>query len=273
MKHIYIILFALSIISCEDVIDVKIDDDEPRLVVEAKISNQDGPHQVKLSMSKSYYSADPQEMVTDAIVSISDSDGFTDILTEIEDGVYSTNRLVGIIGNSYNLSIDVDGELYEAESTINAPIKIDSIRTEWVEYEFWEIEEEDDPTEGYRLTVYFNDPADVSNYERFFVMIGDEFHNGVFSYEDTYTDGNKVENIFYGLTSIEKGDTITVVAQAITKETMEFYNTSSSVIIDDAGGSSMGSAPPNNPNNNISNDALGYFSAYSVSFSEKIIVE
>jgi hypothetical protein len=60
--------------------------------------------------------------VTGAIVEIADSSGITDTLTEVGEGIYSTNRISGIPGHSYKLTIKSDDKVYESVSSMSYPI-------------------------------------------------------------------------------------------------------------------------------------------------------
>ena len=60
-------------------------------------------------------------------MTVSDQLGNIDNLTHIGQGIYRGTSLLGVIGNTYSLRIDLDGTIYEASSTMPPLTNIDSI--------------------------------------------------------------------------------------------------------------------------------------------------
>jgi hypothetical protein len=84
-------------------------------------------------------------------------------------------------------------------------------------------------------------------------------------YDGKFTDGNKVDfNRFGG--RFAKGDKIRVELVTMSKENFEYASTLSNVIADEAKGPGgiAETGTPANPNTNLSNNALGFFGAYSI---------
>lgn len=272
-------IFSLLLLSCEEVIDLNLSDDTPRVVIEGGVTSLTEPYSVNLSWSKSYYSSEPQETISDALVIISDDRGVVDTLVSVGEGEYRTVKTVGEVGRGYTLSTEVDGVSYIASSYLNSPIAIDSISVNWTQFEFWELSSEEqsegeDDEEGYRVSVSFLDKESFTDYILFKLKINGEYISDIYLYNDTFTDGNYQEYIFYGYTDVETNDTVSVEAWTLTEDAYNFFNTSDDVIIDgDGGGGSMGAAPPDNPVSNISNGALGYFSAHGVSISDETVAK
>lgn len=93
------------------------------LVVEGLLTDVEQEHVVKLSRTLPVVGAKNPELVSGAIVSI--SDGTTSFeLTEKEPGVYATNdNIKGETGKKYTLHIQVDSEEYFAsDSMVSAPV-------------------------------------------------------------------------------------------------------------------------------------------------------
>jgi len=100
------------------------------LVVDAKITNEEGPYTVRLSRSSPVQS--PEFIpVTKALVVIFDANGQQEVLSEIEAGFYQTDPLGirGVIGHSYKISITTNsGETYESEfEVLPEPVGLKSI--------------------------------------------------------------------------------------------------------------------------------------------------
>src|SRR5690606_17534498 len=164
-KHSVLSLFLpLSIAfltSCEKVLDIDLKDAEPRLIVEANVSDQPGPHTVQLSQSVSFNATNQFPAVSNALVIISDNAGQRDTLTETSPGNYQTGNLQGIPGRQYFLQIKVGEELYEASSQMPQPVAIQKI-----EIEKFRFNEDEKVT-----AVYYQDPAGIRNYYRFLLFV------------------------------------------------------------------------------------------------------
>lgn len=109
--------FLLSLASCREEIVLDGHPPEPRLVVEGQITSEFQRHSVRLSLSGSYRGGAPYEKVTGAFMTITDGQT-TFHLEEVETGLYLTDSLAGTPGNVYTLSIQWEGELFEASDTM-----------------------------------------------------------------------------------------------------------------------------------------------------------
>ena len=90
-------------------------------MVEASISNKPGPYFVKLSKTVNFDDITIIPAVSGAIVEISDMSGNIETLTELRNGIYKTNRLRGIPGETYKLTIKTDGQVFESVSYMPFP--------------------------------------------------------------------------------------------------------------------------------------------------------
>ncbi len=115
-KHWLIMLFLLT--ACVERFDIPSIHNVPRIVVDGMITNEPGPYTVEVYMS-SGINENPNEAkrIEDAVVSISDDAGNTEILTEESAGVYKTmaGGIQGIVGRTYQLKFTTqDGLRYES---------------------------------------------------------------------------------------------------------------------------------------------------------------
>lgn len=262
LSGIVAILISFSgLISCQKVINLDLNSASPQLVVEANISDGQGPYFVRLSKTVNFDEVTAIPPVTNATVEISDSiSGTRETLTELNNGVYWTSLLKGIPGHKYRLIINTEGKVYEAISGMPFPagsLKLDIKR-----------EVDDDsfggsgsPAFQYRVNYEINDPAEYTNYYRFVIyhknrqlssrrVFDDQFHNGKIIADDF---------ILRDTIDFDPGDTVRIELQNIDKNTYNFFRT----LRAGAGGVGFLSASPSNPISNISNNGLGYFSAYS----------
>lgn len=89
MKNIYTaLLLVLSLVGCIEEFDLQLNEIEPRLVVDAQITNEPGPYYVRLTQSRNGdfygdYNSDNAEPVLNATIIISDNLGVVDTLQPI----------------------------------------------------------------------------------------------------------------------------------------------------------------------------------------------
>ena len=249
-----LILFSFS--SCEKAVNIDLNNSDPRLVVEAHITNQAGPFTVNLSKSGNFYNANTFPAVTNAIVTISDNAGNSEVLHQTSDGIYQTSTITGVPGKIYHLDIAYNGKQYYASSTMPFPVSIDSVvivtSTEGSGGR---------PTNGYRVTSFFKDPDGLGNYYRLLIRSNDTAaisKNRFKLLSDKLSDGNE-ESISFN-TKLLPTDSVFLELESIDKPTYDFYSTLGEA---SGNGSFFLSAPPANPVNNISNGGLGYFAAFS----------
>ena len=126
--HITILIITTLFSSCEDKIDLDLKTADPKLVVDAMITNELKVHTVKLNISTSYFYNEPAPTASGATVSISDNEGNIYLLTETLPGVYQTaGNVQGKIGNTYTLKIIYNGKEYTSVSTMRRSVNIDSL--------------------------------------------------------------------------------------------------------------------------------------------------
>lgn len=275
MKVFQNLFIGLSLIylmtSCEDVIELDLNDIPPRLVIEGVITDQPGPYYVKISESAKFYDSNIFPSVSGATVTISDNEGNAEILIEDSPGVYKTTDIQGVRGRTYTLDVELDGENYTAESTIPAQqIPLDSIAVEFKEESFFE-------DEGYYFTIFFQDPPVTRNYYRLLVYVNgapfifnqddeDESNrledNNLWLQDDKFTDGN-IQDLELPH-NLSLGDSLSLELLHIDRTTYDYYRTLNDVI------TSQGVAP-SNPLSNFQEAALGYFGAYSVTKNSIVV--
>jgi hypothetical protein len=129
------LLLVLAITSCVEEFRPELDEFENLLVVDGRITNEDGPYTISLSIS-SGLDIIKQEPVENAIVTIKEEVGGSEILTEIKPGIYETSfgGIKGMPGKSYKLIVSTNGQQYESDyELLKDPTPIASVEVE-VEY-------------------------------------------------------------------------------------------------------------------------------------------
>jgi len=255
--------FILLLVSCEDVIDIDLDSIEPKLVIEGSINDLDDPCTIKLSKTGDYFEPGIYPIVSDAFVSITDDQGIETVFEESEPGMYTSDNLEVAELGSYTLQVQSEGEDYMAEGVVPQKVIIDSLSYDIppMMYEF---------DEGYMLTCYLQDPAEHRNYYRLIAYkkgAPESFDGMKYIFNDDFMNGNMIFMPWESEAFFPQ-DTVVVELQTLDKSTYEYYLTLNSL----AGGM-FGASNPANPETNLSNDALGYFGAYTVSRDTIVIQE
>jgi len=262
MRRVLIILLSLSIyifISCEEVIDVNLNDTSPVLVAEGSIMLNDVCH-IRLSYTSDYFNSDSASIEENAIISIADSEERSEILEYNGAGYYSGNTITGLPGHIYTLTINVNNREYSARSALNSkPVLLQ------LDYEQLDI------PHYYEDTIYTIKSAIVDdrfeeNYYLFRYYRNGEMLNDYYStYSDRFISADTVVYSEYRL-DFYRGDTVRVELYAIDQGIFNYFN-----LVNDVLFSAMSSSTPFNPTSNFSPGILGYFMASSFD-SETIVI-
>lgn len=204
------------LISCEDVVDVDLNEAEPRLVIEASINwfkNSVGNEQsIKLSLSAPFFD-DSVPPANGATIEILDTNG--NIFNFIEDGntgIYLNTVFIPIIDEAYTLNINYSGENYTAVETLKSVTPIDFIEQN---------NEGGFTGEDIELKAYYTDPVNIENYY-FFEFISDiPVVPTLEVYDDEFTDGNQIFG-FYTEEDLESGDEVIIRNYGVSERFYEF---------------------------------------------------
>ncbi|MPS63818.1 MAG: DUF4249 domain-containing protein [Chryseobacterium sp.] len=260
MKNIFLIILSLSlVISCEKEIDLNLEDQSGQIVIEGNVTDQTGPYFVKITKSVAFTEANQYPAVENAQVVLSDNTGQTETLQYAGNGTYKTSNFVGHSGRTYTLKINAEGKQYSAQSIMPEAVSFDGL-----EQDSFKVGGET----SYTLLPLFTDPSPLGNRylfvytvnnnpKKFFSEFSDNVNNGmpnqrplILPNDDANADDIKVV----------VGDTIHVEMQCIDDPVYTFY----SALLQLSGGGPGGGVTPANPPSNITNGALGYFSAHTV---------
>lgn len=250
-------LLAISLSSCEKVIDIDLNSQNPQLVIEANFSNADSICTVQLSKTVNFSDSNTFPTVSNAVVILSDNLGHRDTLDEVNGaGLYGTNRIAGIPGLSYTLEVQAEGKIYIANNTMPQAVALDSVYTE--ESLFGGPD-----ADRLSLVPVYTDPAGQGNNYKFVVYKNGNRKKGIFITDDAFTDGQaNAQPLFGGEFKLNTGDIATVELQCIDAGTYLYYY---SLLQVSSNGGPSGSAAPANPVSNFSGGCLGYFNAHTSS--------
>lgn len=129
-KIIIIMMFLTGIFSCQEIFEPQINVDIQYMVVDGMITNNYGPHYIRIFYTKPLTNPDAYPMVTDATVDILDNQGNVVRLSENNNGVYETpSDFKGEIGVEYILDILTnDGIHFQSDPQIlPQPVILDSL--------------------------------------------------------------------------------------------------------------------------------------------------
>ncbi|MFL9832610.1 DUF4249 domain-containing protein [Chryseobacterium terrae] len=262
MKNIFLIILSFFlVISCEKEIDLDLEDQSGNIVIEANITDQNGPYYVRITKSVAFTQGNEYPPVENYYVNLSDDFGQSETLDYVGDGYYKTNFIEGISGHTYTLKIIVEGKEYIAQSKMPEAVPFDGL-------------EQDSFMVGgetsYTLLPLFTDPQALGNRylfsytinnksKKYFSEFSDNVNNGLLNQRPLILPNDNGDNP--GDVKVVPGDTIHVEMQCIDLNVYTFY----SALLQLSGGGPGGGITPANPPSNISNGALGYFSAHTVS--------
>ena len=258
----FIIMAAAVMFSCQKVINIDLNTPSPQLVVEASISDKPGPYFVKLSKTVSFDDITSIPAVRGATVELSDSSGGSEVLTELRDGIYSAGNITGQPGHLYKLKIQTGGQLYEAFSRMPYPVDGFNLSiTPETDYHPDAGNSGGPQPPGYQVDFTINDPLQYENFYRFVVYRNNRQISSRRVFSDHFHNGKTIADQFglHDSISFNPGEFIVVELQNIDNSTYNFFRT----LRDGAGSLTFLSASPSNPISNISNNGLGYFSAYA----------
>ena len=278
LKSIYLIfILSILVVSCTEPIDIDLDDSYIRLVVDGAITTDTIAHTIKLKTTSSYYYDQPAPVVRGAKVSITDGMQTFDLI-EDSAGIYRTDPSVfGLGGKTYTLNIKLASPVggytdYTAVSTLYPISPLDSVsllfHPDWADFGIWEVKcyvQEPPTVDFYRFLIIRNEVLLTDTLNEWFIT-DDKFFNG------SYTNGATVAYLQQGSANegLTPGDTVTVEVNNIGKEYFNFLFEAQAEL---RGSNPLFSGPPANVKGNISNGAVGFFSAYSATRSFTITPE
>lgn len=249
-------LFGLT--GCEKIIDLKLDNAVPQIVIYGGLSDKVDNHLIMVS--KTYDFTDPNRFnaASGAKVILRNEEGNRIEYIEVSKGVYQSPKFRGQSGKKYTLDVTFEGKIYTASSTMPGKVPLDSLT--FKDFSFF------GKTNTY-VAANYNDPKGIQNQYRYILTVKGKVEEDAVS-EDRFDDGNKVANVlFYKLNDLVHGDTIDVELQCIDRNVYKYFYS-----LDQNSGTGGGPpVAPANPPSNFNNKALGVFNAYSTSKKTVVI--
>jgi hypothetical protein len=215
-KIVYIFIVILVFTSCEETIDLELPTSEPKLVIDASINWLKGTpgneQEIKLSLSAPYFDTEipaasgAQVLITDSNNNIFEfnEDGGT--------GIYSNNNFVPSIEESYNLTIDYQGETYSATETFKSVSDLEYI--------------EQNDNGGFsgnetEIKAFYTDPENEENYYLFEFRTDLAVIPSFEVYKDEFVNGNQIFG-FYSDEDLKPGDSVSIRNYGVSRRFYEF---------------------------------------------------
>ncbi len=248
---------SLFISSCTKIIELDLNTSDPQIVVDAQLS--DDPTlkaTVKLSKTVNFTASNTFPPLSNAMVFIKNrTTGEIDTLKETATaGLYQGTKLVGKVGNTYDLTILTGGKTITASSTIPRKVNLDSISA--LKQSFF-------GNTQISLIPRYVDPKGLGDNYRFIVSVNGRVRKDIFTFNDELSDGGMNGRPLFGGggedDEIKVGDMVTLEMQGIDAPNYLYFST----MADGGGSQNSSSATPTNPVTNLKGAILGYFSAYT----------
>ncbi len=241
-----------------------------RLVVEGSITSEYKVHKVILSRTGEYFLNQPTTRELNALISITDGDTTMNLIDTANSGVYQTDKeIAGKPGKTYTLNITLsNGETYSASEFMKPILPMDSIN-----YEYKKSDLPFDDKYYYNINIFVQEPPTKGDYYQWELYLDNEIKTDTIRLK-TFVSDELVNGAYVGNWTVYqlpdyKIDKDTVVARiqmlSISKEKYDFYM---AILLETDYSGAGFSGPPSNVPSNISNGALGFFSASAVCGTE-----
>lgn len=197
-KLLLLFIFSGLLSSCEDVVDVELNEAPPRLVVDAALKvRKDGSASstIKLTTTAAFFD-DNVPVVPDASITVTDGNGKIYPFEYIDEGIYYSKSLFPKANLDYTLSIQYKNEIFTATAQLQSTPPLDFV------------EQRNDggfTGKDIELKVFFTDPAGEDNFY-FFEGLSDR-GDILDVYNDEFFDGNTIFG-YYLVEDLAAGDEV-----------------------------------------------------------------
>lgn len=253
-----IVFVSIFLNGCTEVVDVDLKTDNPKLVIEAFLEWEKGTtganQKIKLTTTTNFYT-NTIPVVSNATVTIKNSTNT--VFNFIENpgtGIYNCTNFVPVLNETYTLTINYNGQVYQAQETMKALTPIINI--------------EQNNTGGIagndiQIKTIFDDPAGQENFYLFSYTYPNILKPDIYVTDDVFFDGNPFFSSSFN-DDLKAGDIIKLSHTAISKQHYNFLNVLLTIAGSGGGGGPF-QAPPVTVRGNIlnvtnqDNFPFGYF--------------
>jgi hypothetical protein len=286
--NLAVISFFFLLTSCEDVVQIKLDEGSKIYVIDAFITDQNQMQTIVITQSDNYFSNQEAPGVSGAQVSLTDLTNNTQYtFTYTNKGHYvydsGTQPVIGTMNHAYELNVNIDGTKYTSMATQKRTAVIDSISALYFDgtggfgtgepyYNcfLWARDKVDQTADYYWIKTFRNDtlfggPGDLNT--------SIDGTNGEVFDPNADTLDFTPPGIYLGFNSYQKNDVCKVEIHSISRECYNFLNQAVAQIQN--GG--LFATTPENVRTNIvtpsgaATKAIGWFNMASVTSKTKIV--
>lgn len=256
-------LFTVALTGCEDVIDVDVQTDTLRLVVEASLDWEKGTtgneQLITLRTSTPFFETESTNVTGAEVTVTNNATGEVFLFTDQNNGTYTTSTFEPQLEATYTLEILYDGERYVAEDTMNPVPDITNI---------YQDTEDGFDDETIELHIVFNDFEEEGDNYLFKFERPQDLLPTLETGDDEFINGNEVD-WWYEIDDDEDeeikpllpGDVVNISMHGISRSYFNYID----IVIDQMGGVGIFEATPVDVRGNCINTtnpdnyAHGYF--------------
>jgi hypothetical protein len=286
MKAKFFLLLAplFFLTSCEDVVQIKLDEGSKIYVIDAFLNNMRSTQIIRVLTNDTYFSNREAPPVANALVILKDlSDGKTYNFTYAQNGNYAytinSNDTLAKVNHQYELNITIDGTTYTSLTILKRPAGIDSIQAIYDDGSnggfgpptgkpfynclLWAKDKTDANSDYYWVKTYRNDTLLGASTD---LNLSIDGTNGPVSGIPADSTNFTPPIVFLGFNRFYPGNTCKVEIHSIAKETYYFFVQASAQINN---GGLFATTPENVKTNIVSpagakTKAIGWFNMGSV---------
>jgi hypothetical protein len=253
------IIAITSLSSCEEVINIAVEQAPSQLVIDGLVTDEDTIHVVRLSLSGGFDGTVPAE-VTNAIIEVKDDLGNIYNYTHNPEGYdslegyyYSDQKYMGRANGVYQLDVSVGNNSFTAVDTLRAVSSIDSLS---IRIDDQAVKDSENDGKIYQVILYAQEPQETIDfyYFKFYRDSLLEVDNNIYVFDDKVLGSS-----LNGLPSpilFREGELAGVEIYGLTRVQFVYLTDLGNLLNNDGG---MFSPPPANPRSNITGGALGFF--------------
>lgn len=267
VRYIICSFFLVSSFSCEKVVDIDLEQGEPKLVIDAIIRWQKGTtgaeQIIKLSLTNDFYTSDVLP-ASGATVTITDSANQVYQFIEVPNTEnYICTNFVPEVGEEYTLEVQYEGQIYTSTNALLASPSITHVTQEIIDVFGEEI---------IQIRFFFQDDVTTIDYYLMGVINPNKQIPEFGRLDDKYSQGQELFG-FYGSSETEPGITLLLSVQEVNKG---FYDYMTKLIATTDTGNPF-ATPPATLRGNILNETnddaypLGYFHLAEIDVVEYVV--
>lgn len=205
-------LMVLLNISCEEVVQVDLEENTPRLVIDASLekykNSEKSTQTILLSKTTGFYE-EPIVPVEDADINVSDAQGNVYKFKHANSGLYINSSINLILNEEYKLEVNYKDEVYTATEKMMPVTEIDTVE---------QLDTGGFTGDEIEIKVFYEDPADEVNY---YVFTFTNEKTKLEIYNDEFSNGNRIFG-YYSNEDIKVNDTINIEMGGISKPYYEY---------------------------------------------------